>query len=60
MSLKTVILRLPYLTNSCNDGNFLGKLFRNIYENKKSLLPYRENDRVDFISQEDRSALGTS
>ena len=57
MSLKTIILRLPYLTNSCNDGNFLGKLFRNIYENKKLLLPYRENDRVDFISQEDLAEL---
>ena len=57
MSLKTVILRVPYLTDSCNDGNFLGKLFQNLFEKKKILLPYRENDRVDFISQEDLADL---
>lgn len=56
-SLKTIILQAPYLTDSLNDENFLGSVFKQVYEKKKVILPYRESDRLDFVSQKDLADL---
>lgn len=56
-SLKTIILRLPYLADSSNSSNFLGSVFRQAVQKKKVLLPCHAYDRLDFISQRDLAAL---
>lgn len=56
-SLKVIILRLPYLADSSNDNNFLGSVFQQLLQKKKVMLPYRVQDRIDFISQRDLAAL---
>ncbi len=56
-SLKTIILRLPHLADSSNRNNFLGDCFRQLEEKKKVILPYRAQDRLDFISQRDLADL---
>ena len=56
-SLKTIILRLPHLADSVNADNFLGSIFRQVQQKKKVLLPFRAQDRLDFISQRDLADL---
>lgn len=56
-SLKTIVLRLPCLADSSNDASFLGSVFRQAIQKKKVLLPYRAQDRLDFISQRDLAGL---
>lgn len=50
---KTITLWLPYLAGDYNDKNFLGTVFRNMYEKKKVMFPYHKEDRVDFLSYND-------
>lgn len=57
MSLKTVILRMPYLADSDNDNNYLGSIFDAVSRKREVVFPHRENDRMDFISQEDLADL---
>ena len=56
-SLKTIILRLPYLADSVNADNFLGSVFRQVQQKKRVLLPFRAQDRLDFVSQRDLADL---
>lgn len=56
-SLKLVTLRIPYLADSENDRNFLGSIFKQAYQGKKVILPYRESDCMDLISQSDLGDL---
>ena len=56
--LKLITLRLPYLADEMdNEGAFLGRIFTRAYKDKKILLPYRENDPLDMISQRDLGDL---
>lgn len=52
-----VILWLPYVADRINDTNFLGRIFLKMREEKKVLLPYHKEDRVDFISMPDLVSL---
>lgn len=56
-SLKTIVLRLPHLADASNEDNFLGSIFKQVNQKKKVLLPYRAQDRLDFISQRDLADL---
>ena len=56
-SLKIVTLRLPYLADNTNEKNFLGRIFGQALHDGKVLLPYREEDRLDFISQKELGDL---
>ena len=56
-SLKTIILRLPYLAGRRNDTNYLGRVFGRVYNGEKLILPYREEDSIDFIGQQDLADL---
>ena len=55
--MKTIILRLPYLTGKVNDKNFLGRVFWKIYEKEEVMFPYRSSDPADFLSLKDLAGL---
>ena len=57
--MKTIILRLPYLTGKVNDKNFLGNVFWKIYEKEEILFPYGSSDPADFLSLGDLAGLLT-
>lgn len=52
-----VTLWLPYVADRVNDKNFLGGVFRNIYEKDKVIFPYHREDRVDFLAMQDLTEL---
>ncbi len=54
---KTVILRAPYLSTSTNEDNFLGKVYQQLFDNKKVVLPYPSDSEVDFIGEYDLANL---
>ncbi|MCI8455162.1 MAG: NAD(P)-dependent oxidoreductase [Lachnospiraceae bacterium] len=55
--LKVVMLRLPYVAGRLNQGNFLGHIFWNLYRGERVTLPYRPDDRIDFLSLDEISEL---
>lgn len=55
--VTTIILWLPYLVFRVNDGNFLGRVFRKIYNKEKISFPYHRGDRIDFLSFRDLAEL---
>ena len=52
-SVKTIILRAPYVVDDVNYDNFLGKIFRQMDEERRVVLPYREENQLDFITTMD-------
>lgn len=48
--MPTVMIRLPYLVDRVNDKNFLGRIFRNMYEKDKVMLPYHREDPLDLFT----------
>ncbi len=54
---KTIVLWLPYLADKRNDKNFLGSIFRKLYDKEKIFFPYHPEDEIDFISYDDLIAL---
>lgn len=56
-SLKVIILRAPYIAERVNDRNFLGRVFKQLHDKKKIMLPYREEDVLDIISHRDLADL---
>lgn len=57
LKVKTVLLKVPYLADRINDCNFLGRIFRGIYNKDKVLFPYHREDPVDFLSLSDLAEL---
>ena len=57
MKVRTVILRLPYLADRINEHNFLGEVFRCMYEQERVMLPYHRDDPVDFLTMRDLADL---
>ena len=47
--MPTVMIRLPYLADRINDKNFLGHIFRSIYEEEKVMLPYHREDPLNSL-----------
>lgn len=52
-NIKTVLLRVPYITNRTNRTNYLGSLFSRISDKKSVEFPYNEKQLIDFLSSED-------
>lgn len=50
---KVIVLWLPYLAGRVNEKNFLGSVFRKIYNKEKIFFPYHREDAVDFLSCRD-------
>ncbi len=59
LRIKTVLLKLPYIADRINDCNFLGEVFRALYNKDKVLFPYHREDPVDFLSMSDVAELMT-
>ena len=57
LKIKTVVLQCPYLADRINEHNFLGRVFRNLYEKEKVMFPYHREDPVDFLSLDDLTEL---
>lgn len=53
LRVKTVLLKAPYIADRINASNFLGKVFRGLYNKDKVLFPYHREDPVDFLSMSD-------
>lgn len=51
--MPTVMIRLPYLADRINDKNFLGHIFRSMYEEEKVMLPYHREDPLNFLTLDD-------
>ena len=48
--LKTVLLRLPFLSQDINSGTWLGSVFAQLQQGKNVLLPGEKDQLADFIS----------
>ena len=48
--LKTVLLRLPFLSQDSNSGTWLGGVFAQLQQGKDVLLPGEKHQLADFIS----------
>lgn len=55
--LKTVVLRLPFLSQENNTGTWLGSVFAQMQQGKDILLPGAENQLADFISTRNLAEL---
>ncbi len=55
--MKVITLWVPYVADSVNDNNFLGEVFRRMYEKKTVTFPYTRDARADFLSAYDLSDL---
>ena len=55
--LKTVVLRLPFLSQDNNKGSWLGTLFSKMQQGDQILLPGAENQLADFISTRNLAEL---
>ncbi len=55
--IRTVVLRLPYLADRVNEHNFLGEVFRCMYEGERVMLPYHREDPIDFLTMSDLTEL---
>lgn len=57
LGVKMIIIRVPYLVDRRNEFNFLGGVFRKLYEKQKILFPYHRETPVDFLSLSDLTEL---
>ena len=55
--MKVITLWLPYVADTVNDGNFLGRIFRSMYEKKPVTFPHTPDARADFLSAQDLADL---
>lgn len=50
LGLKTVLLRLPFLSQDVNSGTWLGSVFAQLQQGRNVRLPGEANQPADFIS----------
>ena len=55
--LKTVVLRLPFLSQENNTGSWLGTVFSQMQQGEEIMLPGAENQLADFISTRNLAEL---
>ncbi len=56
-NVKTILLRVPFITNHKNLNSYLGGLFEQLKDKKSVELPYNEKQFIDFLSSEDLAKL---
>ena len=52
-NIKTVLLRVPFITGRTNSTSYLGSLFSQMINKKSVEFPYNERQLIDFLSTED-------
>lgn len=56
-NLKILTVRVPYISQKINRGNYLDELFKSTVDGTKISFPYNEKQQIEFMSARDLAEL---